>query len=78
MTLGSLRDQITYPHSQGEAVRRGCNDDKLKAHLQRVQLNYLLDREGGLDAVADWLDVLSGGEKQRIAVNIIHCFIVVT
>ncbi|GLV44493.1 ATP binding cassette subfamily D member 3 [Carabus blaptoides fortunei] len=67
MTLGSLRDQITYPHSHAEATRRGCTDDKLKEHLKRVQLNYLLDREGGLDAIADWLDVLSGGEKQRIA-----------
>ncbi|KAL1495053.1 hypothetical protein ABEB36_010533 [Hypothenemus hampei] len=67
MTLGSLRDQLTYPHSSAEASRRGTSDEKLIAHLNRVQLGYLLDREGGLDAVADWLDVLSGGEKQRIA-----------
>lgn len=67
MTLGSLRDQITYPHSHAEANRRGCTDEKLREHLKRVQLNYLLDREAGLDAIADWLDVLSGGEKQRIA-----------
>nr|CAH7713056.1 unnamed protein product [Callosobruchus chinensis] len=67
MTLGSLRDQLTYPHSGSEAVRRGASDDKLKEYLRRVQLEYILDREGGLDAIADWLDVLSGGEKQRIA-----------
>ncbi|KAF2882973.1 hypothetical protein ILUMI_23201 [Ignelater luminosus] len=67
MTLGCLRDQITYPHSGAEAARRGCTDAKLEQHLKRVQLDYLLEREGGLDAVADWLDVLSGGEKQRIA-----------
>lgn len=67
MTLGSLRDQLTYPHSGSEAKRRGATDDKLENHLHRVQLGYLLEREGGLDAVADWLDVLSGGEKQRIA-----------
>lgn len=67
MTLGSLRDQLTYPHSGAEAKRRGATDDILETHLNRVQLGYLLEREGGLDAVADWLDVLSGGEKQRIA-----------
>ncbi|VEN44281.1 unnamed protein product [Callosobruchus maculatus] len=67
MTLGSLRDQLTYPHSGSEAIRRGASDDKLKEYLRRVQLEYILDREGGLDAIADWLDVLSGGEKQRIA-----------
>lgn len=67
MTLGSLRDQLTYPHSGAEAARRGATDDVLKAHLDRVQLGYLLEREAGLDAVADWLDVLSGGEKQRVA-----------
>lgn len=67
MTLGCLRDQLTYPHSGAEASRRGATDAKLEEYLQRVQLGYILEREGGLDAVADWLDVLSGGEKQRIA-----------
>ncbi|XP_066155797.1 ATP-binding cassette sub-family D member 3 isoform X2 [Euwallacea fornicatus] len=67
MTLGSLRDQLTYPHSSAEATRRGTRDEQLVEHLSRVQLGYLLDREGGLDTIADWLDVLSGGEKQRIA-----------
>lgn len=67
MTLGCLRDQLTYPHSSLEAKRRGTTDEKLMEHLNRVQLAYLLEREGGLDAIADWLDVLSGGEKQRIA-----------
>uniref|UniRef100_A0A0U9HSH9 Putative ABCD protein n=1 Tax=Chrysomela populi TaxID=154003 RepID=A0A0U9HSH9_CHRPP len=67
MTLGCLRDQLTYPHSGAEAKRRGASDDQLEEYLRRVQLGYVLEREGGLDAVADWLDVLSGGEKQRIA-----------
>lgn len=67
MTLGSLRDQLTYPHSGSEAKRRGATDEILEGHVKRAQLGYLLEREGGLNAVADWLDVLSGGEKQRIA-----------
>lgn len=67
MTLGTLRDQVIYPHTRDETRRRGRTDDELIAHMERVQLSYLLAREGGWDAVADWMDVLSGGEKQRIA-----------
>jgi ATP-binding cassette subfamily D (ALD) protein 3 len=67
MTLGCLRDQLTYPHSGAEALRRGTTDKQLEEHMRRAQLGYLLEREGGLDTIADWLDVLSGGEKQRIA-----------
>ncbi|EZA54449.1 hypothetical protein DMN91_012449 [Ooceraea biroi] len=76
MTLGTLRDQIIYPHTKAEMKRRGnVSDDDLKQFLELVQLTHLLDRENnhsnsegqGWDAVADWMDVLSGGEKQRIA-----------
>ncbi|XP_012226570.1 ATP-binding cassette sub-family D member 3 [Linepithema humile] len=75
MTLGTLRDQIIYPHTKAEMMRRGnANDEDLKKFLDLVQLTHLLDRENlansegqGWDVVADWMDVLSGGEKQRIA-----------
>ncbi|XP_034248545.1 ATP-binding cassette sub-family D member 3 [Thrips palmi] len=67
MTLGTLRDQVIYPHTREEMQRRGKTDADLTRHLERVQLSYVLTRENGWDAVADWIDVLSGGEKQRIA-----------
>ncbi|KAF5272212.1 hypothetical protein FQA39_LY01294 [Lamprigera yunnana] len=67
MTLGCLRDQIIYPHSKRDASQRGYTDVQLIDFLNNVQLEYLVEREGGLDAIADWLEVLSGGEKQRIA-----------
>lgn len=47
--------------------RRRKTDVDIANHLERVQLSYLLQRDQGWDTVADWMDVLSGGEKQRIA-----------
>ncbi|KAL0891875.1 hypothetical protein ABMA27_015132 [Loxostege sticticalis] len=67
MTLGTLRDQVIYPQTREEMVRRGRTDAQLNKFLELVQLSYLSAREGGWDAVEDWMDVLSGGEKQRIA-----------
>lgn len=67
MTLGTLRDQIIYPHTHQEMKRRGKTDADLLSYLDLVQLTYLQVREKGLDAIEDWIDVLSGGEKQRIA-----------
>jgi ABC-type uncharacterized transport system fused permease/ATPase subunit len=70
MTIGTLRDQIIYPDSLGDMRRKGIKDDTLLDLLDKVQLTYLVQREGGFEGVQDWMDVLSGGEKQRIAVRI--------
>jgi len=67
MTIGSLRDQVIYPHSKEHFFSKGFTDSHLFELLQKVQLAYLAEREGGWDSVQDWMDVLSGGEKQRIA-----------
>lgn len=39
------------------------SDFELKELLDLVQLRYLVEREGGLEALNDWYEVLSGGEK---------------
>jgi ATP-binding cassette subfamily D (ALD) protein 3 len=48
-------------------LRKGHSDDHIRDLLRYVRLDYIEDREGGFDSVNDWADVLSGGEKQRIA-----------
>ncbi|KAG6529361.1 hypothetical protein ZIOFF_011558 [Zingiber officinale] len=78
-SLGTLRDQIIYPLSREEAELRMTTmmrigekseatrllDVHLKTILDGVRLVYLLEREGW-DATANWEDVLSLGEQQRL------------
>jgi len=44
-------------------------DDDLFELLKEVRLEYLVAREGGWNKENDWNDVLSGGEKQRMAMG---------
>ena len=72
---GTLREQIIYPHNRALMIGKGATDSVLAQFIQQleqllreVKLEYLVGREeGGFDAINDWNDVLSGGEKQRIA-----------
>ena len=45
---------------------RGRTDAELLEILSKTHLSYVVEREGGLGALSEWKDVLSGGEKQRL------------
>lgn len=65
LPLGSLRLQLTYPNANSTAT-----DEELRSVLKTVNLDGLIEKfakEGGLDAVKHWADVLSPGERQRLA-----------
>jgi len=67
LASGTLRDQVIYPHSEMDMRDSGRRDSELLLILEDVRLGYLPEREGGWDVRKEWKDVLSGGEKQRMA-----------
>ncbi|KAG2032806.1 ABC transporter transmembrane region 2-domain-containing protein [Suillus americanus] len=64
---GSLLSQVIYPHTVSEFTASFAVLSELESLLDAAHFGYLVDREGGWDAVKEWRDVLSGGEKQRLA-----------
>ena len=67
LASGTLRDQVIYPHSEIDMRDSGRRDSELHQILEDVRLGYLPEREGGWNVRKEWKDVLSGGEKQRMA-----------
>ena len=86
LSLGTLRDQVIYPHSRKDMTTRawrllklvflvskflmtagGVTDNDLLKILATVQMDHIVEREGGWDAAREWRDALSGGDKQKIA-----------
>lgn len=62
MSLGTLREQVTYP-----ATEDRYTDEAVREVMEQVALGDLEERAGGLGVVLDWRNVLSPGEQQRLA-----------
>jgi putative ATP-binding cassette transporter len=62
MILGSLREQLLYPH-----FNENLSNDYLEEVLIKVNLPDVVERFGGWDSIENWENVLSLGEQQRIA-----------
>jgi len=67
LVLGSLRDQIIYPHEYADMQRLGVTDDDLAALLAIVDPARNITTEWQWDTVKDWFHAFSGGQKQRVA-----------
>ncbi len=65
LTLGSLRDQLTYPKEIKDAHM--FDDARMRAVLELVNLGKLEENVGGMGAVHRYNQMLSHGERQRIA-----------
>jgi vitamin B12/bleomycin/antimicrobial peptide transport system ATP-binding/permease protein len=61
MVLGTLRDQLLYPHMDLKV-----EDAQLREILIQVNLADLEQRHGGFDTEQNWAEVLSLGEQQRL------------
>lgn len=46
---------------------RGVTDDDLFDVLAVVQMENIVQREGGWDVAREWREALSGGDQQKIA-----------
>lgn len=64
---GPLCDQVTYPDEPTSLDSSPELVAKFDALVAAVGLTHIVAREGGWGASKDWPDMLSGGEKQRLA-----------
>ena len=62
MILGTLRNQLIYPHDDLD-----ISDRQLNYALKAVNLGDLAERSGGFDVEKNWDEILSLGEQQRLA-----------
>ena len=67
LSRGTLRDQIIYPDSLYEFRAKKSSESDLQQILSILEIETIVDRPGGWDAIEEWRDVFSGGLQQRIA-----------
>lgn len=67
LTIGNLRDQIIYPDTVDDMLTKNYTEEMLHEIMKTVSLEHIVARDS-FDVVRDWKDILSGGEKQRMAI----------
>mmetsp|Transcript_7660 Transcript_7660/g.28701 ORF Transcript_7660/g.28701 Transcript_7660/m.28701 type:complete len:715 (-) Transcript_7660:99-2243(-) len=66
-SFGTLRDQITYPHTKKQMHARGVTDEDLKNLVSIVDPENTILSEWDLDDKKNWQQTMSLGIMQRIA-----------
>ncbi|EXJ70825.1 ATP-binding cassette, subfamily D (ALD), member 2 [Cladophialophora psammophila CBS 110553] len=67
LSRGTLRDQIIYPDTLREFRAKHGSEEQLGQILSILEIESIVNRPNGWDAVEEWRDVFSGGLQQRIA-----------
>jgi ATP-binding cassette, subfamily D (ALD), peroxisomal long-chain fatty acid import protein len=67
LSRGTLRDQIIYPDSLSDFRAKQATEEQLLEILKILEIDSVVQRKNGWDAVEEWRDVFSGGLQQRIA-----------
>jgi len=67
LVLGTLRDQIIYPHSKEEMKVANVTDEDLAELLRIVDPKEYILKTWQWDDEKDWFHAFSGGQKQRVA-----------
>lgn len=67
MVIGNLRDQIIYPDTHTDMINKQVGEEDLRRIMRMVHLDHIVERDS-FYMVKDWTDILSGGEKQRMAI----------
>jgi ATP-binding cassette subfamily D (ALD) protein 3 len=67
LVLGSLRDQVIYPHKEVDMKAAGVTDSDLERLMDVVDPSRTILNQWKWTEVKDWLNTFSGGQKQRVA-----------
>ncbi len=67
LVLGTLRDQIIYPHSLDDMKKQNITDDDLEKLMDIVDPARTILGQWKWNEKRDWLNTFSGGQKQRVA-----------
>ena len=62
-----MSNRILYPDTVADMKERNITDEQLLDILKVVQIEHIVEREGGWNSEKEWTLALSGGDKQRVS-----------